>query len=223
MRVRALVGLAKRAVVGIRRPRILDVGSGRGELLSALKSELSADLTAVDVDPVCVEKAKSYGQALVGTLESVYASNQEALGEKFDLVISSHSLEHMPDPYACLSVMKAVTRHSILIAVPNPLFFPNAVRVGLLRRICEVNRGHWYCWDAPHLAWMLEGRLQLKITCWSGDWVQVVPRKLGGSLYKTRILRMVEGRLLPRLFPMLCESLIVLCEKQKPGLLPEVS
>lgn len=215
MRVRALVNLAKRAVEGIRTPCILDVGSGRGELLSALKVELGANVTAVDVDPVCVERAKAYGKALEGTLENVYASNREAMAERFDLVISSHSLEHMPDPYACLVAMKAVTRRGVLIAVPNPLFLPYAVKVGLLRRSYEVNRGHWYCWDAPHLAWMLEGRLQLKIRCWSGDWVQVIPRKLCGSLYKTWVLRTVEGRLIPRLFPMLCESLIVLCEKQE--------
>lgn len=215
MRVRTLVAMARRAVAGIQRPRILDIGSGRGELLSALKTELDADLTAVDVDPVCVERAKTYGEALEGTLESIYEGNQGALAEGFDLIISSHSLEHMQNPYACLAVMKAVTRRSILIAVPNPLFLPNVFKVGLLRRNYEVNRGHWYCWDAPHLAWMLEGHLNLKITYWSGDWVKVVPRRMWGSLYKTQVLRAVEGRLLPKLFPMLCESLIVLCEKQK--------
>jgi len=143
----------------------------------------------------------------------VFRANERELLESVDLVVSSHSLENMPDPIGTLKIMKKITRRYILLALPNPHFLPMIVKVVLLNRIPEINKGHYYCWDAPHLAWFLSGQLNLELVRWSADWVQLFPRAFGSVRGLSAIANMLEARIAPLFFPRLAESLIVLCRK----------
>lgn len=214
-RVRCLTALAGRALRSVDSPSVLDVGPGRGELMFALKDKLSASVTGMDIDPVCVQFAQKVGAAIVGDL-----LDWEKLGlnaESFDLVVSSHSLEHMRNPADAVESMRNLSRKYILIMVPNPHNLATVIKVALFRRVGGANMGHYYSWDARHLKRFLETQCGLKIISWGADWVPVLPngglRSAVVSARSQKMLRRLEADIAPTIFPFMAQSLAVLCEK----------
>jgi SAM-dependent methyltransferase len=114
-RVRATLppyGLLRRRGTG----RLLDVGCGRGDLASnfARAGWTSAGL---DISPAAVQAAREVGvDAHVGTIETAPWADAS-----FDLIIMSHSLEHMPEPVQALQSARRLLREggTLVIAVPN--------------------------------------------------------------------------------------------------------
>jgi SAM-dependent methyltransferase len=212
-RVRNLISLSREALMNVRKPRIMDIGCGRCEFIRAAKEQLGAEVIGLDMDPVCVDFAKRFGSTFQGELSEVFAANANDLIGSVDLVVSSHTLEHMRDPIDAVEIMKKITRRHILLALPNPHNLPMIVKAALFNRLPEVNKGHYYCWDAPHLGWFLSGQLNLEIVRWGTDWVQLAPRAVASIRALTPIVGVLEGRVVPHFFPRLAESLIVLCRK----------
>jgi 2-polyprenyl-3-methyl-5-hydroxy-6-metoxy-1,4-benzoquinol methylase len=86
--------------------RILDVGSGGGDLLRRIRSLLEGtpvtlELVGVDPDPRAIRMAESLSPTRPGlpAIQWICATAEDlaAKGERFDLVVSNHVLHHLPD------------------------------------------------------------------------------------------------------------------------------
>lgn len=85
---------------------ILDFGCGGGNLLSILDARRKV---GIEINPVAREYAKINGITVLGTLE-------ELKGERFNRVITSHALEHVPNPHFTLTrLRKVITDDGLLI------------------------------------------------------------------------------------------------------------
>lgn len=98
----------------------LDIGCSTGSMLSKLKHKLP------QIEVVGVEPANEYRSFCTSKGIRTYADVKEvvAAGEKFDVVVMSHVLEHIPRPVEFLTLIrdKILKANGILlIEVPNTL------------------------------------------------------------------------------------------------------
>ncbi|HEX8096566.1 MAG TPA: class I SAM-dependent methyltransferase [Pyrinomonadaceae bacterium] len=96
-----------------RRSAILDVGSGAGPLLRTLRSFGFQDLTGVD--PFVA------GDIFVDEGLRVLKTELASLDREFDLIVASHSLEHMPDPRRALAEMRRLLKRGKYAIVRIPV------------------------------------------------------------------------------------------------------
>lgn len=96
--------------------RVLEVGSGFGDLLLYLQSR-GCSVTGTDLSTAAAEKARSLGiEVRVGNLVDLHFPTAA-----FDVAVLSHSLEHLPDPRRELAELHRIlaTGGELHIAVPN--------------------------------------------------------------------------------------------------------
>lgn len=96
--------------------QLMEVGFGNGVTLSRLK-KLGWKVAGVEFDPVAVDLARQLGvDARLGSLEDGLYPDAT-----FDAVVSSHLLEHLPDPRAHLEECHRVLRPGgrLVIVTPN--------------------------------------------------------------------------------------------------------
>lgn len=120
-----------------RRPaRVLEVGFGNGLLLHAL-SALNVELYGTEISPKACETIASNLGAKTYCGEMWEAGYPEHF---FDLVIFSHSLEHLADPLRALREARRVLadRGKLLISLPNPDCLS-----------AKILGSHWLGYDFP--------------------------------------------------------------------------
>jgi SAM-dependent methyltransferase len=131
--------------------RVLEVGSGFGDLLVYLRSR-GCDVLGTDLSPAAAAKAREYGlEVRVGALRSLALP-----AARFDVVIMNHSLEHVPDPNdeVAEAARVLVPGGRLHVAVPNGA----AVRLRL-DETAWVHLSaplHYWFFDARSLAALLE-------------------------------------------------------------------
>lgn len=96
-----------------RRSAVLDVGSGAGQTLLALREFGFRDL--LGVDPF-VSSDITYAGGV-----RILKAELGAVGRDFDLVLANHSLEHVPDPRATLREIRALLKPSRYAVVRIPV------------------------------------------------------------------------------------------------------
>lgn len=98
---------------------VLDVGCGEGSLALELMGE-GARVTAVDLSQPNVERARDRmreaGRAPVAIADAVSLPFPDS---SFDVVVSSHVIEHLEDPRAALREIARVTRGVAVVAMPT--------------------------------------------------------------------------------------------------------
>ena len=210
----AIVKLADIALQGVEHPKIMDIGCGRGELMSRLKDKYNAEVFGIDFDPVCIQLGETYGKVLQADLDEPNEQFIKEYNNYFDLVICSHVLEHLKRPYDSIKTICNMSKKYIIFAVPNPHAMLNILNIIILRRFHKTNKGHYYSWDGPHFVQFLEGHVGLKIIKWGSDRVTFIPwKKLRSFMAKMHLLKILDGKILPAIFPFASESLIALCRK----------
>jgi SAM-dependent methyltransferase len=119
--------------------RILDVGCGPGELLSAFRAR-GWDVMGTEISAQVVQHARSNGhEVLHGDL-----CDLRLAGRSFDAIVLWHVLEHVAAPEPTLAEVRRLLKpHGrALIAVPN-FGSPEA----------RFTRGGWYHLDPPRHRW----------------------------------------------------------------------
>lgn len=104
--------------------KILEIGSGKGRLLSHFV-RLGYDIRGVEVNPAFIAE----GRALYGDLpvQAVGSTTLPAADETFDVVMSFDVLEHIPDPDAHLREVSRVLKPGGYYLLQTPNKWTNAV------------------------------------------------------------------------------------------------
>jgi SAM-dependent methyltransferase len=87
---------------------VLDVGAGTGAM-SLLAAQLGFRVTALDLSPGMLERARRKAEEQGLDVELVVGSSLEPPSGPFDAVMERHVLWTMPDPVAALRAWRAVT------------------------------------------------------------------------------------------------------------------
>ena len=120
--------------------RILDFGSGAGDLLNVLSFFGFRDLTGIDLylpDDIQYDNGVEILKRKLSELEPSY-----------DLIMSNHSLEHVPDPLATLQQIKRLLRVGKFCLIRMPV----------ISYAWEKYGGNWIQLDAPrHINLFTEG------------------------------------------------------------------
>lgn len=119
-----IAGFLSRHVHGLQSMSLLDVGARTAAgtaLLRAIHHPLSFarlklhSVTALDLDAVALERAATE----YPDLEYLSRDVATLKGERsWDIVISSHTIEHVPDPDAFAAALEAVATKYVVIACP---------------------------------------------------------------------------------------------------------
>lgn len=176
--------------------RILDIGPGFGHVIHALGVHLGSDqLTAIEFSEICVEHLESVGIRVFNNSADEILPD---LDEEFDVIVLSHSLEHLLDPLGMLRLIAGrLATHGILIVEvphipsdslerypdhlwaprfdePHITFFSQDTLVGILR---EAGLQVRFCDTAgPTYRYIAGWRYRLPTLRW---WIQdLVPHRL---------------------------------------------
>ena len=154
-------------------PSIIDIGCGVGHTLKEIEKKIpEATLTAVDIDEDCLEitaKRVPVQKIHIDKIEDIYS-----LSSEYDVVIMSHSLEHMYNPAETLkNIVRQILKPDgiLVLAVPNPVRL-QVILFNLIKRN-YVNKGHVVCWDRSHFMNFLENILSFNVLCYKGDYFRL--------------------------------------------------
>jgi len=95
--------------------RLLEIGCGRGDMVAWL-SGLGWSAEGVDTDPAAIRVARENGRNVrLGRME-----DEEGAPERFDAVVMSHLIEHVPDPRRLLRGALRVLKPGGALSIVTP-------------------------------------------------------------------------------------------------------
>jgi SAM-dependent methyltransferase len=134
---------------------VLDVGCGQGSFLAELRAKFpNVRPTGLDISAKAIDLARS--RVPEGKFH-VHDLTQQPLNGRFDLVICSDVLEHIPDDLAAIRNLAWMTGKYLLVSAPQ----------GIMRRF-EAQMGHVRNYASGELACKLEqhGLRPMRIIEW---------------------------------------------------------
>lgn len=160
-RTQSFVFRHKKALELIKGSKVLDIGSGDGIFLEALRKR-GVTAKGVDISEEAVKKCQARGFEAV--CHDVSAGKLPFKDDEFDEVVMLDILEHLYLPEQLLGEARRVSRKYIVLGVPNFNSLPARVQM-LLGRVPENNihsQGHIYWFNYEVLVEML-ARHKLKL------------------------------------------------------------
>lgn len=114
---------------------ILDAGCGSGDNLSGLAAVDRYELIGIDISEKALELAR---QRVPGARLIQLDVQQEALSEKFDLVISLQVVEHLLDDISAIRNMASMTQKYLLISTVRGRMRPSEIKIGHVRNYSDT-------------------------------------------------------------------------------------
>jgi methionine biosynthesis protein MetW len=106
--------------------KVLDIGCGDGTNLKYLINEKGIEGYGIDISQTAVNMAKSKG---IDAYVKDISSAEFKLVDKFDYIILSEILEHIPNPEELIIKIKNNFKKSLLVSIPNIGYFPHRIRL----------------------------------------------------------------------------------------------
>jgi SAM-dependent methyltransferase len=101
---------------------ILDVGCGEGYVLGALRAEgIRCPMAGIDLSPTAIEAARV--RVPDATFEVIDALQLADAGRRYDMVLMTEVLEHIPEPQRMLPVLERIAERYVVTSVPWEPFF----------------------------------------------------------------------------------------------------
>jgi trans-aconitate methyltransferase len=118
--------------------RVLDVGCAAGATSQALSERYPGlETTGIELDTGLAERARAHlGRVLVGDAAEQLRALSASHDERFDLVLCGDVLEHLEDPWAALSTIRALCPAGRVI-----VSLPNVAHISTLAAL--LLRSHW--------------------------------------------------------------------------------
>lgn len=164
--------------------RVLEIGVGRGNIPKLLRDFMPDQVityVGADIDEASLQSLvdeKSLDDMILFTSDNLGGFVYD--GEKFDLLVMSHVLEHIENPRQFLADARAkflAPGGAAILAVPNSAR-PDCLVNSLIGRHYS-NAGHYYSWDKSHWRRFIEDRCGLKdVEYYADGWALPVPRFL---------------------------------------------
>lgn len=104
--------IKNRYLQGIPSPRVLEIGSGSGEQLYEFQ-KLGCDVLGIEPSEKLSDYANSIG---VKTLTAFFDENTELDSNSFDLIISSYTFDHVPQPKSVLDNIRRILKDTGFVA-----------------------------------------------------------------------------------------------------------
>lgn len=127
--------------------RVLEIGCGAGGNATWLRSRGASRLVGIDLDASSIRAASDrLDLAIYGDVATVLPT----LNEVFDLVICADVLEHLPDPWLVLGMLRERLADGGLVvaSIPNVRHYRSLVRIAFGRGFTPEPEG---VFDATHL------------------------------------------------------------------------
>ncbi|HMI90016.1 MAG TPA: methyltransferase domain-containing protein [Polyangiales bacterium] len=101
---------------------ILDVGCGEGYVLAALREAgIRCPMTGIDRSAEAVAAARArVPEASFAVTDALALAD---LGQRFDLVLMTEVLEHLPEPERMLAVLESLAKRYVVTSVPWEPYF----------------------------------------------------------------------------------------------------
>lgn len=117
---------------------VLDIACGDGIGLAKLQSMGFYNVFGVDSNSQKIMQAKKHGKAFVGDMHQLGFVESGSV----DIILCSHSLEHVFDPYKVLQEFKRVLTKNgtLMLVLPFPDFLPVNDRAHLAKYILGLHR-----------------------------------------------------------------------------------
>lgn len=94
---------------------VLDIGCGNGKLLQMLAGKKSCDTYGIDISEIAIKRIIKSN--LKG--ETLNAENLDGFNKGFDVVVLSHTLEHITNDENLIRNCRRITSRFLLVAVPQ--------------------------------------------------------------------------------------------------------
>ena len=105
---------------------VLDIGCGTGTNLKYLIEKNNVISEGIDISSTAVEMAKKRG---INAWVSDITKEEFNLDKKYDYIIISEVLEHIPDPETLLSKIKDSFNLKLIVSVPNIGLYKHRLRL----------------------------------------------------------------------------------------------
>lgn len=177
--------------------KMIEIGCGVGITLALIHQHRpDVRIDAADIDATCLQLTHERvpGANMITIIED---HSFKELGENYDLIVASHVVEHLKNPYESIKQFMEMIKPGghLIVAVPNPVR-PNIFFGNILKKD-YVNRGHVYAWDRSHWINFLERILKLNVVEYPVDFIPVFPfSKFTGKPW-ARNLQMAFAKVVP--------------------------
>lgn len=191
---------------------VLDIGSGRGELMEKL-SGAGYEVCGIDMDDVCIRMSRRFGTVVKMEICDI---SVEKFDRKFDCILISHVLEHLENPRETLVRLATLSNGLIVTSVPNPYNLSSVLRALFRVKPSYMNTGHLQVWDWSHYKTFIEIGCSMELMEYFHDSVPTPIFHVGRRLLqKTGLIRFIEYRLLRTVFPNFCRSITAVIRTEK--------
>lgn len=143
------------AVVPSEARNVLEFGCSTGALGASLKARQPARVLGVEIDPDYADLATDRLDRVVRASVEDFLDGPVPPEAPFDCLVVADVLEHLVDPWTALrrAVEHLQPGASVVLSIPNVLYWPELLRIARTRRWPRDSAG---IFDRTHLRWFTE-------------------------------------------------------------------